>query len=152
MLSIFADSLGQASNFQSVVINGCSPQANLIFPACLGKCLGAIRIKLTNMLSIFVDTTSPGAVRRRRTSFRPACLGKCLVSNKSSLYTSCEEFKHSKSIAARARLLQIQIGADCLCRSRALATKVFRFRLVRLRSGCTANLCAGLVGLSHSRT
>ena len=35
----------------------------------------------------------------------PACLGKCLVSNKSSLCESCEEFKHSKSIAARARLL-----------------------------------------------
>ena len=73
---------------------GCSPQANLIFPACLGK---------------------------------------CLVSNKSSLCMSCEEFKHSKSFAARARLLQIQIGADCLCRSRALATKAHRFRLVRLR-------------------
>ena len=39
MLSIFADSLDQASNFQSIVINGCSPVANLIFPACLGKCL-----------------------------------------------------------------------------------------------------------------
>ena len=38
MLSIFADSLGQVSNFQSIVINGCSPAANLIFPACLGKC------------------------------------------------------------------------------------------------------------------
>ena len=100
MLSIFADSLGQASNFQSIVINGCSPAANLIFPACLGK---------------------------------------CLVSNKSSLCISCEEFKHSKSFAARARLLQIQIGADCLCRSRALATKAHRFRLVRLRmwSGIT---------------
>ena len=94
MLSIFADSLGQASNFQSIAINGCSPAANLIFPACLGK---------------------------------------CLVSNKSSLYTSCEEFKHSKSFVARARLLQIQIGADCLCRRRALATKAHRFRLVRLR-------------------
>ena len=94
MLSIFVDSLGQASNFQSVVINGCSPAASLIFLACLGK---------------------------------------CLVSNKSSLCISCEEFKHSKSFAARARLLQIQIGADCLCRSRALATKAHRFRLVRLR-------------------
>ena len=31
--------------------------------------LGAMRIKLTNMLSIFVDTTSPQAVRLRRTSF-----------------------------------------------------------------------------------
>ncbi len=39
MLSIFADSLDQASNLQSIVINGCSPAANLIFPACLGKCL-----------------------------------------------------------------------------------------------------------------
>ena len=39
MLSIFADSLGQASNFHSIVISGCSPAANLIFPACLGKCL-----------------------------------------------------------------------------------------------------------------
>ena len=28
---------------------------------------------------------------------------------------------------------QIQIGADCLCRRRALATKAHRFRLVRLR-------------------
>ena len=73
---------------------GCSPQANLIFPACLGK---------------------------------------CLVSNKSSLCIPCEEFKHSKSFAARARLPQIQMGADCLCRSRALATKAHRFRLVRLR-------------------
>ena len=39
MLSIFADSLGQASNFQSIVSNGGSPAANLIVPACLGKCL-----------------------------------------------------------------------------------------------------------------
>ena len=38
MLSIFVDSLGQASNFQSIVINGCSPAVNLISPACLGKC------------------------------------------------------------------------------------------------------------------
>ena len=28
---------------------------------------------------------------------------------------------------------QIQMGADCLCRSRALATKAVQFRLVRLR-------------------
>ena len=31
--------------------------------------LGAMRIELTNMLSIFVNTTSPQAVRLRRTSF-----------------------------------------------------------------------------------
>ncbi len=42
MLSIFAASPGQASNFQPIVINGCSPAANLIFPACLGKGLGSI--------------------------------------------------------------------------------------------------------------
>ncbi len=95
MLSIFADSLGQqASRFEPVVGHGCSPKANIIFPACRGK---------------------------------------CLVSNKSSLCISCEEFKHSKSFAARARLLQIQIGANCLSRSRALATKAHRLRLVRLR-------------------
>ena len=40
MLSIFADSLGQqASRFEPDVGHGCSPKANLIFPACLGKCL-----------------------------------------------------------------------------------------------------------------
>ena len=75
-----------------------------------------------------------------------ACLGRAkglklapLVTNKSSLCIPCEEFKHLKSIAARARLLQIQIGVDCLCRSRALATKAVQFRLVRLRmwSGIT---------------
>ena len=51
MLSIFADSLDQASNFQSIVINGCSPAANLIFPACLGKCLetkGSSKYDLTS--------------------------------------------------------------------------------------------------------
>ena len=48
-----------------------------------------------------------------------------IAPNKSSLWKSCEEFKHSKSIAARTRLLQIQIGVDCLCRSRALATNDF---------------------------
>ena len=113
MLSVFADSLGQASNFQSIVINGCSPAANLIFPACLGK---------------------------------------CLVSNKSSLCISCEEFKHSKSFAARARLLQIQIGADCLCRSPALATKAHRFRLVRLRmwSEIASPICIGGFGRTAS--
>ena len=46
MLSIFADSLGQASNFQSIVINGCSPAANLIFPACLEKCLVSKKFSL----------------------------------------------------------------------------------------------------------
>ena len=106
--------------------------------------LGAIRIKLTNMLSIFADSLGQQASRfepveghgcsPKANLIFPACLGKCLVSNKSSLYTSCEEFKHSKSFVARARLLQIQIGADCLCRSRALAPKAVQFRLVRLRS------------------
>ena len=55
-----------------------------------------------------------------------------LVSNKSSLCESCEEFKYSKSFVARARLLQIQIGTDCLFRSRALAPNAVQFRLVRL--------------------
>ena len=70
-------------------------------------------------------------------SARTVAKGKSttLVSNKSSLCISCEEFKHSKSFAARARLLQMQIGVDCLCRSRALATKAVQFRLVRLRQG-----------------
>ena len=92
---------------------GCSPQANLIFPACLGK---------------------------------------CLVTNKSSLCIPCEEFKHSKSIAARARLLQIHIGVDCLCRSRALATKAVQFRLVRLRmwSEITSPICTGGFGRTAS--
>jgi hypothetical protein len=39
MLSIFADFLELASRFQPTLVNGCSPPANLIFPACLGKCL-----------------------------------------------------------------------------------------------------------------
>ena len=105
--------------------------------------LGAMRIKLTNMLSIFADSLGQQASRfepvvghgcsPKANLIFPACLGKCLVTNKSSLCESCEEFNHSKSIAARARLLQIQMGADCLCRSRALATKAHRFRLVRLR-------------------
>ena len=78
--------------------------------------------------------------------------GGFLVSNKSSLCIPCEEFKHSKSFAARARLLQIQIGADCLCRSRALATKAHRFRLVRLRmwSEITSPICTGGFGRTAS--
>ena len=52
MLSIFADSLGQASNFQSIVINGCSPKANLIFPACLGKCLEAYFSYMTDWTDV----------------------------------------------------------------------------------------------------
>ena len=44
-----------------------------------------------------------------------------IAPNKSSLCISCEEFKYSKSFVARARLLQIQMDAACLCRSRALA-------------------------------
>ena len=75
-----------------------------------------------------------------------------IAPNKSSLCISCEEFKHSKSIAARARLLQIQKGVDCLCRSRALATKAHRFRLVRLRmwSGITSPICTGGFGRTAS--
>ena len=106
--------------------------------------LGAMRIKLTNMLSIFADSFGQQASRFEAVVGHgcspaanlifPACLGRCLVTNKSSLCISCEEFKHSKSIAARARLLQIQIGVNCLCRSRALATKAVQFRLVRLRN------------------
>ena len=108
-----------------------------------------MRVKLTNMLSIFADSLGQQASRfepvvghgcsPKANLIFPACLGKCLVANKSSLCIRCEEFKHSKSFAARARLLQIQMGADCLCRSRALATKAHRFRLVRLRvwSGIT---------------
>ncbi len=102
-----------------------------------------MRVKLTNMLSIFADSLGQQASRfepvvghgcsPKANLIFPACLGKCLVSNKSSLRTSCEEFKHSKSFVARAQLLQIQIGADCLCRSHAVATKAHRFRLVRLR-------------------
>ena len=105
--------------------------------------LGAMRVKLTNMLSIFAESLGQQASRfepvvghgcsPKANLIFPACLGKCLVSNKSSPCISCEEFNHSKSIAARARLLQIQIGASCLCRSRALATKAVQCRLVRLR-------------------
>ncbi len=101
-----------------------------------------MRVKLTNMLSVFADSLGQQASRfepvvghgcsPRANLIFPACLGKCLVSNMSSLCKSCEAFKYSKSFAARARLLQIQMGADCLCRSRALATKAVQFRLVRL--------------------
>ena len=89
---------------------------------------------------------------RQRRTFFPACPGKCLVSNKSSLCKSCEEFKHSKSFAARARLLQIQIGADCLCRRCTLATKAHRFRLVRLWmwSEITSPICTGGFGRTAS--
>ena len=121
-----------------------------------------MRIKLTNMLSIFADSLGQQASRfepvvghgcsPKANLIFPACLGKCLVSNKSSLCISCEEFKHSKSFAARARLLQIQIGADCLCRSRALATKAHQFRLVRHRmwSGITSPICTGGFGRTAS--
>ena len=53
MLSIFADSLGQqASRFESVVGHGCSPKANLIFPACLGKCLEAYFSYMTDWTDV----------------------------------------------------------------------------------------------------
>jgi len=41
MLSFIATVLGWlASRLEPFVVNGCSPQVNLTFPACLGKCLG----------------------------------------------------------------------------------------------------------------
>ena len=90
--------------------------------------------------AIFVDDLHVNAGSRAKTAMQRARVlakrllsGVSLVSNKSSHCISCEEFKYSKSFAARARLLQIQIGADCLCRSRALATKAHQFRLVRHR-------------------
>ena len=54
MLSIFADSLGQqASRFEPVVGHGCSPKANLIFPACLEKCLETKLCHLENLWKPF---------------------------------------------------------------------------------------------------
>ena len=104
---------------------------------------GAMRVKLTNMLSVFADSLGQQASRfepvvghgcsPKANLIFPACLGKCLVPDKSGLCKSCEEFRHSKSFVARARLLQIQVGVDCSCRSRALATMAHRFRRVRHR-------------------
>ena len=57
------------------------------------------------------------------------------VSDNSSLCNFREEFKKvMKSFVARAQPPHIQIGTDCLSRSRALATKAVLFRLVWLRS------------------
>ena len=43
----------QASHFEPVVVNGCSPKANHIFPACLGKCLVFNKSSLFNFREKF---------------------------------------------------------------------------------------------------
>ena len=70
MLSIFADSLGQASNLQSIAINGCSPAANLIFPDKLAKCGSP----LANSLMVKLSRHTAGLQRTKMSRFLPPWL------------------------------------------------------------------------------